>query len=474
MTLDARGDDTDFDALDRTVPASFGRRHEAGGPADAASPPTPTNEIEDADAEPVGKAPRGRKGRRSGRSGSARRPTVVFLNFLMSVAVFGALVAVIGLQVAKSYYDGTGPLAADTTFEVREGATLSSVARDLENRGIIAGVGPLAGADLFKAGARLSGNDTAIKTGEFAIPAGSSMAFVLNELVNGSPVEFRVTIPEGLTVWQASQRIQAHPDLVGDLPNPLPPEGMLAAETVTFPRGATRASIIQKLHDLQKRRVAAAWENRSPDAPVESPTELLTLASIIEKETALAEERGLVAGVFTNRVRENWHLNTDPTLIYGVFGGKGLPEGRPILQSDKEDRNPYNTYIFRGLPPGPIAIPGKASLDAAANPADTDAMFFVADGTGGHTFSASMADHNDAVADLRRRERERRAAADQSPVAGTAAPPASEPAASPEVVEAETQVVNPDAPLAAPEPPGFVQNGQPAPGIPVPLMRPGG
>ena len=419
------------------------------------------------------------------RSKAARRPAIIFFNFCITLAILGAGIGFVGF---RALFNGEGPLAQDATFTVERGATLTSIARDLQNRGMIVS------ADLFRIGARTVGDDRGIQTGEFAIPAGASMASILDELMNGSPVQFRITIPEGLTVWQAAQRIDAHPELTGELPATLPPEGWLAAETVQFQRGATKASVIAQLHDIQKQRVAAAFAARGPDAPVSTPEELLTLASIVEKETALAEERPLVAGVFANRVRENWHLNTDPTLIYGVFGGKGLPDGRPILQSDKEDRNPYNTYIFRGLPPGPIAIPGRATLEAVANPADTDAMFFVADGTGGHAFSATMEEHNEHVAALRRRERERAGTAPvveasvpaTEAIAASAAdePAADEPAAAEAIVEAPAAIAEvatagepataaSDEPLAAPPPPGFVKDGIPAPGIPVPEMRPG-
>ena len=457
-------------------------------------------DYEEADEEADEPAPRRRRSR------AARRPSIIFLNFCMTLAILGAAVGYFGF---RAVFNGPGPLERDATYTVARGATLTSIARDLQNRGMIAN------ADLFKLGARTVGDDRGIQAGEFSIPAGASMASILDRLLNGSPVQFRVTIPEGLTVWQAAQRIDAHPELTGDLPATLPPEGWLAAETVQFQRGASKASVIEQLHAIQKRRVAEAFAARAPDSPVSSPEEMLTLASIVEKETALAAERPLVAGVFANRVRENWHLNTDPTLIYGVFGGRGLPDGRPILQSDKEDRNPYNTYIHRGLPPGPIAIPGKATLDAVANPADTDAMFFVADGTGGHAFSATMAEHNEHVAALRRRERERPATssatspsttspstdpATTSP-STTALPVATEtpsvvpaaPAGTPAVevvatggqavTEAQaatgaavtgsvTETTGPDEALPAPPPPGFVKDGIPAPGIPVPLMRP--
>ena len=477
MTLDATTE-TDETVRERST---FGRRgggrhvptvaydHDDHDELDHDEP----GEVEDAEIadEP---APRRRRSR------AARRPSIIFLNFCMTLAIIGAAAGYFGF---KAVFAGPGPLAQDATFTVERGATLTSIARDLHNRGMIEN------ADLFKLGARTVGDDRGIQTGEFAIPAGASMASILNELMNGTPVQFRVTIPEGLTVWQAAQRIDAHPELTGELPATLPPEGWLAAETVQFRRGASKASVIDQLRDIQEARVAEAFASLSPDAPVSTPEELLTLASIVEKETALAEERPLVAGVFANRVRENWHLNTDPTLIYGVFGGRGLPDGRPILQSDKEDRNPYNTYIFRGLPPGPIAIPGEATLRAVANPADTDAMFFVADGTGGHAFSATMAEHNEHVAALRRRERERRATSQSTSPSTTALPvadgtpsivpaaetaaPAEAPVETAEVETVEVETVDPDAPLAAPAPPGFVKDGIPAPGIPVPQMRPG-
>ena len=473
MTLDASAGEETADATGRST---FGQRDGREWTGSGVSEPEP-DEIEQVDETP---------GRR--RSRAARRPSIIFLNFLMTVAVFGVLGAVVAAGLFMAEFRGPGPLAADGSVVVREGATLTSVARELESRGMIEN------ARLFTLGARVVGNDRAIKTGEFAIPASASMESILNELTNGSPVEYRVTIPEGLTVWQAAQRIAEHPELVGDMPATLPAEGWLGAETINFARGESRAVVIEKLRRIQEQRVASVWERRSPDSPVSSPEELLTLASIIEKETAIAEERGLVAGVFANRVRENWHLNTDPTLIYGVFGGKGLPDGRPILQSDKEDRNPYNTYIFRGLPPGPIAIPGLASLEAAANPAKTDAMFFVADGTGGHAFSATMEEHNRYVAALRQRERERgttaAASAPQGDAAAQTEPGANRPAtaamiggpadsdeqaapaADTQVASTDAPVPDADAPVAAPAPPGFVKDGVPAPGIPVPLMRP--
>ena len=345
---------------------------------------------------------------RKRRSRAAHRPSIIFLNFLVTCGVLGTIgLVALGFE-AKNRFEAPGPLTEDTSFVVREGATMTSVSRELAAAGLIDSeglFGVVDGPRLFTQAARLSGNDRAIKTGEFAIPAGASMSAVLDELTDGSPIEYRVTIPEGLTVYQAAQRIASHPDLTGDLPDPLPPEGSLAAETVSFARGETRASVIERLQRIQAERVEAVWNERSSDLPLENPEELLILASIVEKETGLAAERPQVAAVFVNRIRENWHLNTDPSVVYGVFGGEGLPSGRPITKADLRDRNPYNTYIFRGLPPGPIAIPGRAALEAAANPDEHAYMYFVADGTGGHAFAETAEEHNRNVQQWRRIER---------------------------------------------------------------------
>ena len=403
------------------------------------------------------------------RSRSAHRPSVVFLNFLVTCGVLGTVgVGALAYQ-AKNEFEARGPLAADTSFTVREGSSLTSVSRELVQAGLIPGdtmFGLLDGPRLFTQAARLSGDDRAVKVGEFAIPAGASMKDILNELTNGSPIELRITIPEGLTVWQAAQRIAANPDLTGDLPTELPPEGSLAAETVSFARGETREAVLERLTRLQAERLQEVWEQRAEGLPLESPDDLLTLASIVEKETGLPDERAEVAAVFMNRLREGWHLNTDPSVVYGVFGGEGLPSGRPITKSDLRNRNPYNTYIFRGLPPGPIAIPGLAALKAAANPAETKAMYFVADGTGGHAFAESAEEHNRNVQQWRRIERgeieppikESAAAtnaaqaatpaADAAPVAGVKAAPA----VSVETVAEPTEAVEPVAASQVPLP----------------------
>ena len=407
------------------------------------------------------------------RSRGARRPTVVFLNFLMSCGVFGALAAGGALLYGKAEFEADGPLRENATFVVREGASFRSVANELEQRGIISD------SRIFGYAAKIGGRDRAIKTGEFAIPAGASMARVMDELIDGKPVEFRVTIPEGLTVYQALQRIASHPELVGDTPDDSEiPEGMLAAETISFARGEERKAVVDRLMKLQAERLERAWASRSADAPLDTPDNLLTLASLVEKETALPSERRDVAAVYSNRIRENWRLDADPTVIYGRYGGKGLPPGQSITRSDLNDRNSYNTYRMRGLPAGPIAIPGEASLMAAANPSGSKAMFFVADGTGGHIFAETLEEHNANVrkwrkierGEIERPQREERASAAAAVVDETV-----ETEARVAEVEAmtETEVANLEAEATAePQASLNVVAGQPSPGTPVPLMRP--
>jgi len=185
----------------------------------------------------------------------------------------------------------------------------------------------------------------------------------------------------------------------------IPREGTLLPETYKFPRGTTREQVIQRMQQAQKRVVAEIWERRSPDVPLKSPEQLITLASIVEKETGKADERSRVAAVFVNRLKQKIKLQSDPTIIYGLVGGKGTL-GRPIKRSEITQPSPYNTYVIDGLPPGPISNPGRASLEAAANPARTRDLYFVADGTGGHTFTETYDQHQKNVAKLRAMEKQ--------------------------------------------------------------------
>jgi UPF0755 protein len=208
-----------------------------------------------------------------------------------------------------------------------------------------------------------------------------------------------LTFAEGLTSDQIVARLTENDVLSGDL-REHPREGTLLPETYRFTRGTTRTQIIRRMQQEQRRVVQEIWDRRSADLPIKSPEQLVTLASIIEKETGKPEERTRVAAVFVNRLQKKIKLQSDPTIIYGLVGGKGSL-GRPILRSEIEHPNPYNTYVIEGLPPGPIANPGRASLEAAANPARTKELFFVADGSGGHVFADNYEAHQRNVARLR-------------------------------------------------------------------------
>src|ERR1700749_4032553 len=223
-------------------------------------------------------------------------------------------------------------------------------------------------------------------------------------MVEGKVVQHSVTIPEGLTSEQIVARL-TDSDIFSGSVRELPRKGTLLPETYKFPRGTPREQVIARMQQAQKRVLAEIWERRNPDIPIRSPEQLITLASIIEKETGRADERSRVAAVFTNRLRQRIKLQSDPTIIYGLVGGKGTL-GRPIKRSEIQQPSPYNTYVIEGLPPGPIANPGRASLEAAANPARTRDLFFVADGTGGHSFSETYDQHQKNVAKLRAMEKQ--------------------------------------------------------------------
>ena len=225
---------------------------------------------------------------------------------------------------------------------------------------------------------------------------------MIETLVEGKVVQHAFTIPEGLTSEQIVTRLAEVDFLAGNI-REIPKEGTLLPETYSFPRGATREQVIQRMQNAHRRAVQEIWDRRSSEVPVNSPEQLVTLASIVEKETGRADERSRVAAVFVNRIRQKIKLQSDPTIIYGLVGGKGTL-GRPINRTEIDQPTPYNTYVITGLPPGPIANPGRASLEATANPSRTKELFFVADGTGGHAFAENLAQHQQNVAKLRQFE----------------------------------------------------------------------
>ncbi|AWC24714.1 putative aminodeoxychorismate lyase [Aminobacter sp. MSH1] len=326
------------------------------------------------------------------RSRASRNQIVVFMNFVMSTAVLVILAGGAALYFGKQEFNGEGPSAVPSTFLVKEKTGVQDIADQLERRGLISD------ARIFRMGVRAYGNDGSLKAGEYEIQAGASMHEIMELLKSGKSVQYSLTIPEGLTVEQAWKRIAEQEALTGDMPTEKPAEGTLAADTQRFTRGLTRQQIINKMLADQKELVETIWQRRTSDLPLADINEFVTLASIVEKETARGDERSRVAAVFINRLNKGMRLQSDPTIIYGIFGGKGKPADRPIYRSDIDKPTAYNTYTIKGLPPTPIANPGKASLEAVANPSKTKDLYFVADGSGGHVFAETLDEHNENVA----------------------------------------------------------------------------
>lgn len=345
------------------------------------------------------------------RSRASRSQIVVFLNFFISSVMLIVLAAGGALYFGRQAFTEPGPSASGDTFLVKPNTGVQDIADQLERRGLISD------ARIFRLGVRASGNDSALKAGEYEIKAKASMRDIMELLKSGKSVMYSLTIPEGLTVEQALQRISDEQALTGEMPTAAPPEGSLATDTLRFTRGATRQQMIEKLLADQKRLVSEVWQRRSPDLPLNNVDDFVTLASIVEKETGRSDERSRVAAVFLNRLAKGMRLQSDPTIIYGLFGGKGKPADRPIYQSDIQKPTPYNTYVINGLPPTPIANPGRAALEAVANPSKTDDLYFVADGNGGHVFATTLAEHNENVARFRALQKKQ---ADDAAKAGTA------------------------------------------------------
>jgi UPF0755 protein len=340
------------------------------------------------------------------RSRKAKSQVVIFLNFLMTVIVCLTIAAAGTVYYAMSAYEDNGPLTANTNFIVRSGAGIQEIASNLERNNIVSD----GRVFRFMSEAYLDKNDT-LKAGEYEIKAGSSMQEIMQLLKSGKSILYSVSLPEGLTVKQMFARLSSDPVLEGDLPAQIPAEGTLRPDTYKFSRGTKRAEIVAQMAAAQKQLVDQIWEKRDPDLPIASRDEFVTLASIVEKETGIADERSRVASVFINRLEKGMRLQSDPTIIYGIFGGDGKPADRPILKSDLEKDTPYNTYLIKGLPPTPIANPGRAALEAVSNPSRTSDLYFVADGTGGHVFAATLDEHNNNVRRWRKIEAEKAAAA---------------------------------------------------------------
>ena len=323
-----------------------------------------------------------------------------FLVLLLAGIVIVAAAAWFSWNWLQSEVAAPGPHAEETVLTLPRGAGLITIANQLESAGVIED------ALVFRAWVTIDGGDRDLRAGEYAIPAGASMLDIYAQLREGNTIQYFVTAPEGRTSAQIVRILNENPVLTGEITD-IPAEGTLLPETYSFHRGDTRQHILDRMRADQQALLEELWPNRAEGLPFDTPEEAIILASVVEKETGVAAERPLVASVFVNRLRRGIRLESDPTIIYGITGGE--PLGRGIRRSELDnDENPYNTYFVDGLPPTPIANPGRDAIAAVLNPPDTDYLFFVADGTGGHAFAATYREHQRNVANWRRIERERR------------------------------------------------------------------
>jgi len=333
------------------------------------------------------------------RSERARNPFVVVGNAIITILLLAMLGAGAIYYYGRQILEAPGPLQEDKIVNIPARAGQRDIADTLNREGVT-DVNPW----VFIGSVFALKESSNLKPGEYSFQKNASLRSVINTIVEGKVVQHVVTIPEGLTSEQIVTRLSDNGIFTGSI-REVPREGTLLPETYKFPRGTSREQVIQRMQQAQKRAVAEIWERRSPDTPVKSPEQLVTLASIVEKETGRPDERSRVAAVFVNRLRQKIKLQSDPTIIYGLVGGKGTL-GRPIKRSEITQPSPYNTYVIDGLPPGPISNPGRAALEAAANPARTRDLYFVADGTGGHSFTETYDQHQKNVSKLRAMEKQ--------------------------------------------------------------------
>lgn len=293
-----------------------------------------------------------------------------------------------------------GPAETDTVLTLPRGAGLIAIANQLEREGVIED------ARIFRIWVTIDGGDRDLQAGEYAIPARSSILDIYEQLREGETLSYPVTVPEGRTSAMIVRILNDSEVLTGEITS-TPEEGTLLPETYFVQRGTPRQDVLDRMRADQRALIDQLWPGRAADLPFDTPEEAIILASVVEKETGVASERPLVASVFVNRLRRGMRLESDPTIIYGITGGE--PLGRGIRRSELDNAdNPYNTYFVNGLPPTPIANPGRDAIAAVLNPPDTDYLFFVADGTGGHAFAETYRQHQRNVANWRRIERERR------------------------------------------------------------------
>lgn len=325
-----------------------------------------------------------------GRSLGARKTWVVFGNAVLSLLLLAVIGGGTAAYLGHARLISPGPLVQEATVTIPRNSGTGEVADALERAGVIDS--PM----FFQAATRLTRSSQELKAGEYVFRPGVSMKEVLDTLIEGRAVQHAITLPEGWTSQMIVDRINADTVMSGD-PVTAPAEGTLLPDTYNVERATTRAQLLARMQAEQKKVLDEIWTRGQPRLPVRSEADLVTLASVVEKETGRADERSRVAGVFLNRLARNMRLQSDPTVIYGMVAGRGRLD-RPLTRADLDAQTPYNTYTNPGLPAGPIANPGRASLEAVASPSQTNDLYFVADGTGGHAFAATLQEHNQNVA----------------------------------------------------------------------------
>jgi len=317
-----------------------------------------------------------------------------FLASLLLIAAVAAAVA--GAAWGEDWnFRSSGPAKSDTVVLIKPGAAVRSIAASLAETGVVRS--PL----LFRLGVMRRSKTTALKAGEYQFPKAASMAEIMDMLIEHKAIQHRITVAEGLTSDMALGIVNADPVLEGSAT--VTPEGSLLPETYLFERGTTRAEILSRMHKAQEAVLSELWPKRKKGLPFQTIEDALKLASIIEKETGAAAERPRIAAVFVNRLKNGMRLESDPTIIYGLT--KGVALGHPLRQSELDTPNPYSTYQIDGLPPTPICNPGRDAIAAVLSPPDSEELFFVADGSGGHVFAKTLAEHARNVAQWRKVQR---------------------------------------------------------------------
>lgn len=323
-----------------------------------------------------------------------------FLLFLFVVILAAAAGGAFWIYATVQSVGAPGPLDETKIVLIERGKGVAAIAQTLENENVIAS------ALVFKILTKIDGDTRPLKAGEYEFMAGITMQDSLTMMREGRVYDRKVTFPEGVTSWQIVETLKKLEDMAGEVTD-VPSEGSLLPDTYHYIKNDDRAALLGKMKEAMDKTVAELWPTRVADLPIENEAQALTLASIVEKETGVASERKRVAGVFINRLKKGMPLQTDPTVIYALTKGEietegQGPLGRRLLSKDLSFDSPYNTYLYPGLPPGPIANPGRASIEAVLNPEVHDYIYFVADGTGGHVFARTLAEHNRNVANWRK------------------------------------------------------------------------